>query len=115
MTDYHHRRENDREADRQADRQADRKDSPMKIAIIWITAIGGPAAVIATAVFIWNSCSVIVHASDYIKEIPGMQRELSDHGTQIHDLKIGQDYMKEALGRLLDDRGIPRPKEKENE
>jgi hypothetical protein len=97
MSDEYHRRESDK---------------TWKRVVMWLTAIGGPMAVIACAAFIWNSASVIVHASDWVKSIPVMQKKLDDHETRIVKVEAILPYIKEGVDRLLDAQGIDRPEEK---
>ena len=70
-------------------------------------------AVIACAAFIGHSATVIVHASDYIKDVPCIRKEVDNHEVRISTVEVGQEYMKEALNRLLDAQGIDRPEEKD--
>ncbi len=79
-------------------READHKDKPWKTVVIWLTALGGLSAFLASASVIGSSASVIVHAKDYVESIPCMQKELSDHETRIQvqedRWKIVSDWMR---------------------
>ena len=56
-----------------------------------MTALGGIPAIVTASVIIWQSMAGAVHANDYIKAVPGIQQELSDHETR---LKIQEDRWK---------------------
>jgi len=100
MTDDHHHRE------------SDRYKTWHKV-VIWATALGGIPAVVTAAVIIWNSAAGAVHANDYIKSIPCMQKQIADHEDRIGKIETGMGYIKESLDRLLDAQGIDRPEEKD--
>ena len=99
MSEEHHRREAD-------------KMKTWKLVVIWSTLFGFLPTIAAVSVIIWNSGSVIVHASDYVKAIPCIQKQVEDHEMRIKTVEISLPYIKDALDRLLDHQGIARPREK---